>query len=142
MSSTFKRYDMFSFKLAVLKNSQKFLSCPTPDWDYIFCIEEGDPKDYFCCALCKQEYCLNWESQWHDDLSCKVYQQQYGKGNLMFEDKQAIDHALEHGMVRWPHWGFYVYKVDGCNYMSWVWGNEFWYEWGQRFDGENGECDW
>ena len=77
-----KRYDHFSFKAAMMKNAQRFFSCPTPDCEYVFCLEAGDRKEFFWCPKCNIDYCLECESEWHTDYDCKEYQRVYGKGKL------------------------------------------------------------
>ena len=104
--------------MAILKNSKKFLSCPTSDWDYIFCIERYDKKGFFKCPSWSIEYWLKWEAPWHEDLDWNEYQNIYGKGVLDFEDQKAIDHALANNMKRCPKCKMWVYRIDGWNYMS------------------------
>ena len=103
------RFERFAFKLVVLKNSQKFLSWPTADCDYIFWVEKNDRKDYFKCPNCAIEYWLDCEAPYHDGVSCDEYQRIYGKGVLDFDDQQAIDHALENSMKRCPKCKMWVY---------------------------------
>ena len=114
------RFDRFSFKMAILKNSQKFLSCPTSDCDYIFCVEKQDRKGFFKCPSWNIEYWLEWEAPWHEGVNWKEYQSIYGKGVLDFEDQKAIDHALANNMKRWPKCKMWVYRIEGWDYMSCV----------------------
>jgi hypothetical protein len=58
-----KRYDLFSFKVAIRKapndaGQSRFVSCPTPDCEYVFYLDKDDRRDRYECAACKLEYCL------------------------------------------------------------------------------------
>lgn len=130
------RYDLFSFKLAVHKNAQRFLHCPTPDCEYVFCVEKKDKKEYFECPSCSIEYCLNCESVWHEQMSCDQYQSTYGKGTYDFEDQAAINHALSNNMKRCPTCQFWVYRIEGCNFMICRCGCNFCYDCGKRCEGD------
>ena len=63
-------------------------------------------------------------------MEWREYQRVYGKGALDFEDQKAIDHAISNEMKRWPRWKMWVHRIEGCNHMSWICGQEFWYDWG------------
>ena len=54
-----------------------------------------------------------------------IYVYRYGKGNIDFYDQKAIDHAIANNMKRCPSCNYWVYKVDGCDYMSCICGTGF-----------------
>ena len=71
-----KRFDLFSFKLAMHKNAQNFMHCPTPDCEYVCFALKNDLKGFFKCAMCGIEYCLECEAAWHEGITCNDYQRQ------------------------------------------------------------------
>ncbi|CAI2370759.1 unnamed protein product [Moneuplotes crassus] len=112
-----ERFDLFSFKMAMNQNAQKFMACPTPDCEYVVCVEGNDLQvnPEFKCPSCSIEYCLECESEWHDGMNCDQFQRLYGKGKLDFNDHKAIQHAIDNGMRRCPHCRIWVIKISGCD---------------------------
>ncbi|CAI2370919.1 unnamed protein product [Moneuplotes crassus] len=131
-----ERFDKFAFKLAINKNSQRFISCPTPDCEYVVCVEENDLQinPYFKCLSCQKEYCLECESQWHNGMSCQDYQTTYGKGKLDFNDKAAIDHAMDNNMRKCPDCKMWCVKESGCDAMVCYCGAGFCYRCGTKYN--------
>ena len=55
-------------------NTNEVTFCPTPGCSYI-CFYDKD-EFHLKCPLCKKEYCLKCQTEWHQFATCQEYQSQ------------------------------------------------------------------
>lgn len=135
------RFYNFSLKLAIIRDVKKFERCYTKTCDYVFFLDESVNRGHFECPSCDEEYCLNWESYWHEGTMWNEYQKLNGKGRLEKEDKEAIALYEKEKMKKCPNCKMWVKKVDGCDAISCRCGIQFWYRCGtQCEDAHNCQC--
>ena len=110
-STKFKLGDLKSESLkAYMKaNKDKVRNCPTPDCGMVYTITEDGRR--FICSSCGVQTCTKCHAQYHDGLSCEMYNA--GKhGEKEFEEWLQQNPT---GRKRCPKCKAPIEKVAGCN---------------------------
>ena len=112
-STKFKLRELKSESLkAYLKaNKDKVRNCPTPDCEMVYAITEDGKR--FICSSCGIQTCTKCHEQYHDGLSCEMYNA--GKhGDKEFEEwlrqKPAKRKRCPKSSCKAP-----IEKTEGCN---------------------------
>lgn len=85
-------------------------------------MPEDDP--HFKCPDCESDYCMDCRADWHEGMTCKEYQINVKVGP---EDKKFEEFVEGSRFKRCPNCGFWVEKVDGCEYIMCKCGKNFCY---------------
>ena len=139
-----EKFEKFNMNYFIMQHPEDISCCPTPGCNYAFIYEEGDA--YFECPLCKKEYCLKCKSDWHNDKTCKEYQEYRRMGILGKNEKQLdelfFNFARGSKFKQCPYCKNWVEKNEGCNHIACRCGNHFCYFCGQGMNGNiyNHDC--
>ena len=105
-----------SLKNFVYANPDKIKNCLTPDCKMVYMISEEGTK--FLCSLCGVTICTKCHVQYHDDLTCVMYQSVTRQGDdvtpWMVKDPER--------RKRCPKCNVPVEKKDGCNHIRCICG--------------------
>ncbi len=100
-----------SLKAYLKANKRTVRNCPTPDCEMVYAVTEDGKR--FVCSLCGVHLCTKCHEQYHDGLSCEMYQA--GKhGEKEFEEWLQKDPA---NRKRCPKCTAPIEKIAGCNKM-------------------------
>jgi len=132
-----EKFEKFYMNYFIMQHPEDISCCPTPGCNYAFIYEEGD--DYFECPLCKKEYCLKCKSEWHEDKTCKEYQE-YRRMGILGKDEKQLDElfynfARGSKFKQCPYCKNWVEKNEGCNHIACRCGNHFCYFCGKGMNG-------
>lgn len=112
-----KTFDMKSLAAAAVssfvgKNQKSFRYCITPDCEMVYRVSE-DGRLFQCCD-CATQVCTTCHLQYHDGLTCEMYQHvKSGEGNveLWIKEKPEI-------RKKCPKCQIGIEKDGGCNHMT------------------------
>ena len=111
--SSFTQWELVaaSLKCYVNANKKTVCNCPTPDCDMVYVISDDGKR--FICSHCGVAVCTKCHVQYHDGLSCVMYQA--GKhGGKEFEEWMRKD---PRNRKRCPNCTAPIEKITGCNKM-------------------------
>ena len=102
-----------SLRNFIYTNPDKAKNCLTPDCKMVYKITEEGTK--FLCSLCGVTICTKCHVQYHDDLTCAIY--------------QSVITTCDHDMLPWlmkdpekrkrcPKCAVLIEKTDGCNHVT------------------------
>ena len=98
-----------SLKPYMAANSQTVRSCPTPDCEMVYVVSDDGKR--FICSHCGVHLCTKCHDQYHDGLTCAMYQA--GKhGEKEFEEWLS---GNPNERKRCPKCTAPIEKIDGCN---------------------------
>lgn len=98
-----------SLKTYMAANTQTVRSCPTPDCEMVYVVSDDGKR--FICSHCGVHLCTKCHNQYHDGLTCAMYQA--GKhGEKEFEEWLS---AKPGKRKRCPKCNAPIEKIDGCN---------------------------
>ena len=108
-------------------NTDEVTFCPTPGCNYI-CFFDKD-EFHLKCPLCKKEYCLKCQTEWHEFSTCQEYQSQKKEkeNDIKFED-----YVKGSNFKQCPNCKRWIEKISGCNHMTCTCGNYFCYGCGKN----------
>lgn len=126
--SSMEKFEQATLDQLIEKNPDEYSCCMTPDCDYVFYFSPGDTQ--FECPKCGKHYCLQCKVEWHQDSTCKQYQdwaKENGEAdNLTMEFIQGSKFKQCPKCVRW------VERASGCDYMTCRCGQAFCYRCGKQ----------
>jgi len=110
-----------SLRSYISVNPGKVRNCFTPDCKMIYTISEFGEK--FFCSLCGISICTKCHVQYHDNLTCAMYQ------SLKRVDSSIKERREDNSIEEWikgdsinrkccPKCKVGIEKIDGCNHMS------------------------
>ena len=102
-----------SLKYFVYANPDKIKNCLTPDCKMVYMVSEDGTK--FLCSLCGVTICTKCHVQYHDDLTCAMYQSVAKSGDhdvlpWLMKDPQRRKHC--------PKCAVPIKKIQGCNHVA------------------------
>ena len=105
-----------SLRSFVYANPDKIKNCLTPDCKMVYVTSEEGTK--FLCSLCGVAICTKCHVQYHDDLTCAMYQSVTRQGDdvtpwLMKDPARR---------KRCPNCDVPIEKRDGCNHIRCICG--------------------
>jgi len=133
-SSEFEKFDQYSFKFLVERNSEEYSCCPTPDCSYVFVWVAKEDSNDFTCPKCKKRYCLNCRVAYHTGMTCKEYEI---NNKHTSDDDKFLKFVKGKKYKQCPKCKFWVSKTQGCNHMTCRCKFQFCYACG----GEYMKCD-
>lgn len=101
-----------SLKSYIGANRQTVHSCPTPDCDMVYVISDDGKR--FVCSHCRVAVCTKCHVQYHDGLSCAMYQ----SGHCNDEEFEEWMRQDPHNRKRCPKCNVPIEKNEGCNHMT------------------------
>lgn len=112
VSFTMQQLCEASLRSYILANPDKVKNCYTPDCKMIYAVSEVGER--FCCGLCGVSICTKCHVQYHDNLTCAMYQ------SLKREDSDIQKWIMEDTERRkcCPNCHVGIEKVAGCNHVS------------------------
>ena len=112
VSYTMQQLCEASLRSYVTSNPDKVRNCSTPDCKMIYAVSEVGEK--FFCSLCGVSVCTKCHVQYHDNLTCAMYQSlKRGDGSIqkwIMEDSRNRKYC--------PNCHVGIEKIAGCNHMS------------------------
>ena len=108
-------------------NTDEVTFCPTPGCSYI-CFFDKD-EFHLKCPLCKKEYCLKCQTEWHEFSTCQEYQSQKKEKE---NDVKFEDYVKGSNFKQCPNCKRWIEKTEGCNNMVCLCGNNFCYGCGKN----------
>ena len=112
VSYTMQQLCEASLRSYILSNPNKLRNCSTPECKMIYAVSEVGDK--FLCGLCGVYICTKCHVQYHDNLTCVMYQSLKKKGGSI-EEWLMEDSG---NRKRCPHCQTGIEKIDGCNHVS------------------------
>ena len=98
-----------SVKSYMMANKHAVRSCPTPNCDMVYVVSDDGKR--FICSHCGIHLCTKCHDQYHDGLTCAMYQA--GKhGEKEFEEWLRENPRMR---KRCPKCTAPIEKIDGCN---------------------------
>lgn len=100
-----------SLKSFLAANKDKARNCPTPDCPMVYAVSTNGQR--FVCSRCNINVCTSCHVQYHDELTCKMYQ-----------SSQIADKPFEEWLLKDPHrsklcpnskCAIPIEKINGCN---------------------------
>ena len=112
VSYTMQQLCEASLRSYVASNPEEVRNCSTPDCKMIYAVSEVGEK--FFCGLCGVSVCTKCHVQYHDNLTCAMYQ------SLKREDGGIQKWIMEDSRNRkyCPNCHVGIEKIDGCNHVS------------------------
>ena len=112
VSYTMRELCEASLRSYISVNSDKVRNCSTPDCKMIYTVSEVGEK--FFCSLCGISICTKCHVQYHDNLTCAMYQ------SLKREDSSIQKWIMEDSKNRkcCPKCKLGIEKTGGCNHVS------------------------
>ncbi|XP_065904049.1 uncharacterized protein [Dysidea avara] len=101
-----------SLKSFIYANPNKIKNCLTPDCKMVYMISEEGVK--FLCGLCGVTICTKCHVQYHDDLTCAMYQSVTTSGDDMIPWLMKDPNKRK----RCPKCTIPIEKTDGCNHIA------------------------
>jgi hypothetical protein len=120
--ATYHKFEEFSFNSFVQTHPLDVTCCPTPDCKFVFSWSEESP--HFVCPVCEKHYCMACRCEYHDGATCAEHRSLTDTATL---DKQFEQYVKGTDFKSCPQCKHWVEKVDGCNHMSCICGEEFCY---------------
>ena len=108
-------------------NTNEVTFCPTPGCSYI-CFYNKD-EFHLKCPLCKKEYCLKCQTEWHQFATCQEYQSQKKEKE---NDVKFEEYVKGSNFKQCPNCKRWIEKTEGCNNMVCLCGNNFCYGCGKN----------
>ncbi len=102
-----------SLKTYLGANQDKVRNCPTPDCCMIYTVSEKE-GERFICKDCGSHICTSCHVQYHDGLSCRMYQA-VGRDDEQLEEWLRSDSGLR---KRCPSCSAPIEKISGCNKVT------------------------
>ena len=110
-----------SLRSYVSVNPNKVRNCSTLDCKMIYTVSEVGEK--FLCSLCGISICTKCHVQYHDNLTCEMYQSKIREENSIKERRE--DNSIEEWIKKdsknrkcCPKCKVGIEKIDGCNHMT------------------------
>ena len=112
VSYTMQQLYEASLRSYVASNPDKVRNCSTPDCKMIYTVSEVGER--FLCGLCGVSICTKCHVQYHDNLTCAMYQ------SLKREDSDIRKWIMEDSRNRkcCPNCHVGIEKIAGCNHIS------------------------
>ena len=110
-----------------LNNTDEVTFCPTPGCSYI-CFFDKD-EFHLKCPLCKKEYCLKCQTEWHQYSTCQEYQAEKKEKE---NDVKFDEYIKGSNFKQCPNCKRWIEKTTGCNHMVCLCGNNFCYGCGKN----------
>ena len=118
-------------------NPDEVSFCPTPGCSYM-CFYDINVF-HLDCPLCKKSYCLKCKTEWHENLTCKEYQDEKKyEENMTEEDKlnekKFNEYVKGNKCKQCPKCKRWVEKNRGCDHITCPCGTHFCYRCGELRD--------
>lgn len=125
--SLYQQFEKYQFDKFVQRNVREYQRCPTPECPFVFAWTKENPR--FKCPMCKKVWCLLCKNEYHEGISCKEYEQLIDRKQL---DEQFDRKVTVEGYQQCPVCHAWIEKVDGCNSVTCVCGENLCYGCGCR----------
>ena len=101
-----------SLRSYISGNPDKVKNCFTPDCKMVYAVSEVGEK--FFCSLCGISICTKCHVQYHDNLTCAMYQ------SIKRGDNDIQKWIMEDSKNRkcCPNCAVVIEKIDGCHHIS------------------------
>ena len=123
-------YVILSLKIFTDKN-ERVVCCPTAGCSYAFL---GNNESHFKCPVCKKDYCLKCQMDWHQGVDCKYYENKKRKEGVMSEERSTKK------FKKCSKCGTWTPKMADSHVMYCQCGNRFCYTCGQEREERSCEC--